>query len=467
MVILCGIDDSGQAQQAARAAAAIAKRAGEALELVHVQELFCLCGAAAPDGMLVPPPSQALLDADRQRMQAALEPLRDRVAQEFQVSVGLRFECGLPEWELARRAEELGASLIVVGATGRRSGSMWRLGSIADRLSQSAPVPVLVVRSCHAWSNWALEGRPLRVLVALATDPSAARAAILAADLQRLGPCELVEAHVYDPWREAQRLGLGSANDLGTRIKIERVLEHELARHLDGAGGEVHFVSLTGSGHVADVLVELAEKERADLIVIGSRDRGALERRFRGSVSYGVLGLAKGNVLVAREDKAASEAQAARGPRAPAAVRRVLAATDFSDSGNRAVGYALGLLPPGGQLILLHVLERPLFEDMALIPSPLDPSREVRRMDRVLAEAELRKLLPPQGSPAAEVEAVEATEVSEAILQSAERHDADLVVLGRRHGHGLGAALLGSSARAVARSSSRPVLLVPEDGAGA
>ena len=46
--------------------------------------------------------------------------------------------------------------------------------------------------------------------------------------------------------------------------------------------------------------------------------------------------------------------------------------------------------------------------------------------------------------------------------QAAERHDADLIVLGRHGRSGLAAALIGSSARAVAQRCPRPVLLVPE-----
>jgi nucleotide-binding universal stress UspA family protein len=81
-----------------------------------------------------------------------------------------------------------------------------------------------------------------------------------------------------------------------------------------------------------------------------------------------------------------------------------------------------------------------------------------------LAQAELRELLPAQAQGIeAEIETVEAQDVAQAILQAAERHAADLVVIGR-HGRGrLAAALIGSNARSVAGRCPRPVLLVPED----
>ncbi|NOT29470.1 MAG: universal stress protein [Planctomycetes bacterium] len=465
MVILCGVDGSAPAREAARAATALAKRAGEALQLLYVQDVFVM-NVAGPDGAGAGSlASQQFLEDDRRRMGAELEALAAALTREFHTEVSQRIEVGSPESELSRCAQELRASFLVVGALGRRQGSMWRLGSVADRLSQSAPVPVLVVRTANGFARWALEDQPLRVVVALGSGSSTALALETVSDLRRLGPCEVVEAHAYDPRREAQRLGFASPEEVETRRAIEGTLARELpARFAEQVrAGEARFVALPAQGHVAETLAEFVENERADLTVAGSRERGALQRRFLGSVSYGLVGLSPGNVLVAHGLRLIPEVQA---PRAPASVRRALVATDLSESGNRAVDYALGLLPEGGQLVLLHVLPAPAPRlAMELVPDPLRKSPEERRMSRSLAEAELRKLLPAQGRALeVEVEATEAEDVSKAILQAAERHGVDLVLVGR-HGHGrIGPLLLGSIARRVAQRSSRPVLVVPEAG---
>ncbi len=464
MVIVCGVDESAPGRHAARAAAALAKRASEELHLVHVQDVPLLNVDVGPEGTTsMPIASQVFLDAERQHVKAGLEPVRDRLAREFKISVNLRFELGFPERVLVSCAEELDASLIVVGAIGRRSGSMWRLGSIPDRLSQTAPMPVMVVRDPEGYARWALEECPLRIVVALGAGRSSERAVELAAGLARLGPCEIVEAHVYDPRHEAQRLGFASTDDPETRHAIERTLARELPeRSGRDVPGRARFVALASHGHVAEALAELVERERADLVVAGTRGRGALERRFLGSVAYGLLGLSRASVLIARKRETTTPP---RSPRVATTVKRILVATDLSESGNRAVDHALALLPEGAQLTLLHVLARPLSADMVLIPDPLRAGREERRMDRTLALAELRQLLPAQGRALkveVEVEAVEATDVTQAILQAAERHDADLVVLARRGRGVLAAALIGSCARAVAGRCPRPVLLVPD-----
>jgi nucleotide-binding universal stress UspA family protein len=51
-------------------------------------------------------------------------------------------------------------------------------------------------------------------------------------------------------------------------------------------------------GHPAERLADLADEEDADLIVVGSRGRGALKAAFLGSVSYNLVGVAGCPVLI-------------------------------------------------------------------------------------------------------------------------------------------------------------------------
>ncbi len=53
-------------------------------------------------------------------------------------------------------------------------------------------------------------------------------------------------------------------------------------------------------GEPADAIVDVAERRGADLIVVGTRDPGAVQRILGYSVSQGVLRRARCNVLVVR-----------------------------------------------------------------------------------------------------------------------------------------------------------------------
>ncbi len=67
---------------------------------------------------------------------------------------------------------------------------------------------------------------------------------------------------------------------------------------LDAEGVEAEYQPAIGEP--ADAIVEVAERRGADLIVVGTRDPGAVQRLLGYSVSQGVLRRARCNVLVVR-----------------------------------------------------------------------------------------------------------------------------------------------------------------------
>jgi nucleotide-binding universal stress UspA family protein len=72
-------------------------------------------------------------------------------------------------------------------------------------------------------------------------------------------------------------------------------LNHARA-YLDGRGLAADFVPAVG--HPAEAIVDLARRRDADLIVVGTRRKGFLERLVEGSVNQEVLRHAPCDVLV-------------------------------------------------------------------------------------------------------------------------------------------------------------------------
>ena len=66
------------------------------------------------------------------------------------------------------------------------------------------------------------------------------------------------------------------------------------------AGRQIDVVYQPAVGEPADALVEIAERAGADLIVVGTRDPGAIRRVLGQSVSQAVVRQARCDVLVVR-----------------------------------------------------------------------------------------------------------------------------------------------------------------------
>jgi nucleotide-binding universal stress UspA family protein len=60
------------------------------------------------------------------------------------------------------------------------------------------------------------------------------------------------------------------------------------------------------NGYPAERLADLADEEGAELIVVGSRGRGAFKAAFLGSVSTSLIGVARCPVLVVPPGAAAA-----------------------------------------------------------------------------------------------------------------------------------------------------------------
>jgi nucleotide-binding universal stress UspA family protein len=108
----------------------------------------------------------------------------------------------------------------------------------------------------------------------------------------------LVAAHVIQPSTSAPSVGPTArqlaaipVDDLlaGGEAMLERILEEE---------GLVEAERRVVAGFPADGLADLGDEEDAELIVVGSRGRGAFKAALLGSVSTALVGVARRPVLV-------------------------------------------------------------------------------------------------------------------------------------------------------------------------
>jgi nucleotide-binding universal stress UspA family protein len=102
------------------------------------------------------------------------------------------------------------------------------------------------------------------------------------------------------PYAEAGVIGLGGvartplADVLAQQVRAGERLLDELAAQANVEPDGKRVVP----GFAADRLADLADEEDAELIVVGSRGRGAFKAAFLGSVSTSLIGVARCPVLV-------------------------------------------------------------------------------------------------------------------------------------------------------------------------
>ena len=133
--------------------------------------------------------------------------------------------------------------------------------------------------------------------------PDSQAAVKVAAQLAaRLGST-LVLAHVAEPAYVAYAAAYPFGGEAGPIAMAEEAgsTEKESERLLERVAVDAGLSDAerrVAIGHPAEQLAELADEEDADLIVVGSRGRGAFKAAFLGSVSYNLVGVARCPVLI-------------------------------------------------------------------------------------------------------------------------------------------------------------------------
>jgi nucleotide-binding universal stress UspA family protein len=424
--IICGTDFSVFAQKAANVASALAKQLGTRLVLVH----------GIDERGEIPQQYWTNLRAmDRPALDAEAARLRQAGIEVQEELVG-----GVPDDGVAKCAERLDARMIVVGFAGKSTVERWVLGSAAERIAETAPVPTLVVHDAAALLAWVNGERSLRVFVAADFTSVSDAALRWVAEFRKIAACEITLGFVDRSSDERAELAVFDALNLASETPEAREEnKHDLCAKAERwLGVQPAMVCVApGSARIDEHVLQLASAARADLIVVGTHQWHGVSRLRHASVSRQVL--RDGRTNVACIPLPASPGINGHLPD----VRRVLVATDFSQHHDRAISHAYGILSSGGTISLLHVTKpgeqrAPIMERLQkLIPS----------------EANLRRIR-------TELQTIENNDTATAIRDAADRFDADVICVGS-HGHSrLVASALGSVAHELISKSSRPVLVV-------
>lgn len=266
--ILVPTDFSENADTAIAYAIGIAAAHGASITLLHVADVVTLSN---------------LPFAIQEEITRTLERLESTVRAAGVAATSVK-RCGAAWQKIAGEAEE--HDLVVIGARGltKHPERFLGLGGTADRVLRAAPVPVLTV---HATDK--LDDRPPRRIV-LPTDFSDGAALALETVINLCKPTpefklDVKLVHAWMPlvdyeWAFA---GAPAVNPLdGTEDQARSVLE-SLADEVRSDAVEI--TPIVRAGPAAQVIEDVAELHKAELIALSTHGRSGVTRWILGSVA--------------------------------------------------------------------------------------------------------------------------------------------------------------------------------------
>jgi nucleotide-binding universal stress UspA family protein len=135
--ILCPVDFSEGAEAALSYAVFLAGQLGAKIHVLHVYQLPIY---ALPDGALMPGPDYAV------RLQEDVAKGLDTLLARYpDVTIEKHVTEGIPHHCIVEQAKEVDAQLIVMGTHGRTGLEHFLVGSVAERVVRTSPVPVVTV----------------------------------------------------------------------------------------------------------------------------------------------------------------------------------------------------------------------------------------------------------------------------------------------------------------------------------
>lgn len=255
--ILCPVDFSTLSDRELDVAVELCEIFGARLILHHNLALAPPAWTRAWEWEQTHPPAEDAESQAERHMNDLLARIPDTVTAESVISHGLVVPV------LLHLVDQLPADLLVLGSHG---WSTEEHASVADRIVESCPCPVLTIRECQRETPcFRLRSTPGE------TDPTV----LVPTDFTRSGD-------------EAVRYAVGLARQLPVKLHLLHVTPRDDAGKREAARGKLLAMvpeELSGrteasveSGQVTDALVEFTERLDPGLIVMGRHARGVIRR---------------------------------------------------------------------------------------------------------------------------------------------------------------------------------------------
>jgi nucleotide-binding universal stress UspA family protein len=289
--ILCPIDFSEFSRDALDHAVALATWYRAGLTVMHVIEVPHVPLDVGPgDAVALTPLPDRGKAAEELRAFARPAITRDDLPFEVVVTIGF------PAPAIHAQAERGRADLVVLATRGRSGLQRFLLGSVAEKLLRSLPIPLLIVPPPVKKPETVVYET---ILCPIDFSDESLRALDYALSLAQESGARVILLHVLEGVLD------GLDPEQVRNISVAEYLrnaEQDASERLRAAVPEearvwAHPVERTARGRAYRQILAAAEYEKAGLIVMGVRGRGALNRMLFGSTTEHVIREARCPVL--------------------------------------------------------------------------------------------------------------------------------------------------------------------------
>jgi len=296
--ILCPIDFSEHSRRALTHAVALAKWYDSTITVLHV---FSVVRATAyvPESRMVE--FLVLTEADRKRLVLEVQQFVDAGGHP-DVPIEIVVREGDTTGEILGQASALPADLLVLGTHGRSGFRRLLLGSVTEKVLHLASCPVL---SVPRGVEGAVPAPPVvfkRILCAVDFSDCSLKGLNYALSVAQEADAHLLVVHVMElPHELAEPLGFAQLNLDAYRTGYE---QESLARLNDAIPETVRAYCRVETqvlaGRPYRQILDAAEAQRSELIVMGIHGRGAVDLMLFGSTTQHVVRQASCPVLTVR-----------------------------------------------------------------------------------------------------------------------------------------------------------------------
>jgi nucleotide-binding universal stress UspA family protein len=259
----------------------------------------------------------------------------------------------------------------------------------------------------------------------------------------------LVALHVLEMWKYPY--ADYAAADGGDYANLRKSLHMGAKEHLHGFVKQhpherIHPELAICEGRAADSILSFAQREKFDLIVMGTHGRRGFDRLVLGSTTNRVMRRACSPVLVVSHPE---HNVMTTGPDGRHRLSRILYCTDFSINSDRAQQYAVSVAAEyDAELTMLHVTGSA--EDLARAEAMI--AQRTKELDKLISGTQPRRVDLRT--------AVRCGKPYEEIVDYAKEVQAHLVIMTARGGDAVDRAIFGSTTYRVIQLGPCPVLAI-------